>query len=192
MLNIINILLSVCISHTNCNLVECVKNRKASKIIVENSHLKEAVLVKEIFLTEHLFVYHVLYFTKENRSKLHPTYSCSDDLYHLIKQTVKKALKTLEKNIINSHVQPPVGPTNYYTCYRTQFEKSIRSFQVRKEYTNGTSEKIKLYQYTANVVYINKSLFNVHPYGPGWEKDKKFRKQTTRGIPYPKGDNYRY
>ena len=122
--------ISFCITHTNCNLVECVKNRKASKTIVEDSCLKEAVLVKEIFLTEHLFVYHKLYFTKEDRSKLHPIYSCSDDLYHQIKWTVKKALKTLEKSIINNHVWPPVGPTNYYTCYRARFEESIGSFQV--------------------------------------------------------------
>ena len=180
MLNIINILLSVCITHINCNLVECVKNRKASKKIVEDSHLEKAVLVKEIFLAEHLFIYHVLYFTKEDRSKLHPIYSCSDDLYHLIKQTVKKALKTPEKSIINSHVQPAVGPQTTTLVIEPDSKSLLEVSKCENSTLMGPQKRSSC----INIQPMSSTSTNAcSMYTPQVPAGKKIRNQTRDPIP---------
>ena len=166
-------LLSVCMKFTNCTITLCVENRRKSLKIEIDGHLEKGAVVHEIFLAEHLFIYHMLVHAKPYWSKLHKIYICSDDLAKLIRRTVNKALLKPDKRITNHHVHPLTSATSYYTMYRARFDESVRSFKVHKHYIDGTSEMIKLYQYEACILYINQSLFNVYSCGPGFKKDKK-------------------
>ena len=180
----ISLLLSGCEKYNNCQITVCVKNRQKSTTIETDGRLKTVFIVREIFLAEHLFIYHMLIYTKPFRSKLHEIYICSDDLAKLIKRTVKKALQKPKERIKNHHVRQPTSGTTCYTTYRARFDESVGSFKVRQVNSDGTSETIKLYQYQACILYINQSLFNVYPCGPGFKKDKKYRKQKpAEGIP---------
>ena len=80
----------------------CVENRRKSLKIEVDHHLKKVAIVCKIFLA-HLFVYHVLVYTKPYRSKLHEIYICSDDLAKLIRRTVNEALLKPDKRVTNHH-----------------------------------------------------------------------------------------
>ena len=188
----ISLLLSGCEKYNNCQITVCVKNRQKSTTIETDGRLKTVFIVHEIFLAEHLFIYHMLIYTKPFQSKLHKIYICSDNLAKLIKRTVKKALQKPKERIKNHHVHQPTSGTTCYTTYRARLDESVGSFKVCQVNSDGMSETIKLYQYQACILYINQSLFNVYPCSPGFKKDTKYRKQKpAEGIPYPQSSEYR-
>ena len=122
-------LLSVCVKFTNCTITLCVENRRKSLKIEVIGRLKKGAIVHEIFLAEHLFIYHMPVYTKPYWSKLHEIYICSDDLAKLIRRTVNKALLKPDKRVTNHHVRALTSATSYYTMYRARFDKSVGSFK---------------------------------------------------------------
>ena len=167
-------------------------NRAKSLKIDDGKRLKLDAIKLELFMCEHLFRYHVLLATTPHRNKLDPRFFCAKDLGRLIRRTVRRALENPKHCIKCHHEQPTVGPRLFYTMYRARFEKSVGSFQIVKQYTDGSTKTVKYHQFEVAVMYINLTLFNTYSCGPGFKEDKNYSRQDPRkGKDYPMGGQYR-